>query len=40
MATKGYSPKGSISKIASTLLSRDYKGPANFVKMNGVIEWK
>ena len=23
---------------ASTLLARDYKGPANFAKMNGVIQ--
>ena len=34
-----YKPKHEWTDIASTLLARDYKGPANFVKMNGVIEW-
>jgi hypothetical protein len=27
-----------ITDCASTLLARDYKGPANFAKMNAVIE--
>ena len=33
-----YPPLCEVSDTASTLLARDYKGPANFVKMNGVIE--
>ena len=34
-----YQAKCSMTDCASTLLARDYKGPANFAKMNGVIEW-
>ena len=33
-----YQAKCSMTDCASTLLARDYKGPTNFAKMNGVIE--
>ena len=33
-----YQVQYEMTDCASTLLARDYKGPANFVKMNGVIE--
>ena len=38
MATSGYDPKGYISDVGATLLARDWKGPANFAEMNGVME--
>ena len=33
-----YKAKYELTDTAATLLARDYKGPANFVKMNGVVE--
>lgn len=38
MGTPGYEPKGYISDVGATLLARDWKGPANFAEMNGVME--
>ena len=32
-----YEAKLEITNCAATLLARDYKGPANFAKMNGVV---
>lgn len=37
MGTKGYSPEGYLAEVAATLMARDYKGPANFAEMNGVL---
>ena len=34
-----YQVQYEMTDCASTLLARDYKGPANFVKMNGVLEF-
>ena len=33
-----YKAEYELTDTAATLLARDYKGPANFVKMNGVVE--
>lgn len=38
MGTKGYPPDGYLADVAATLLARDWKGPANFTDMNGVLE--
>lgn len=40
MGTPGYEPEGYFSDVGATLMARDYKGPANFVRMNGVMEWQ
>ena len=37
MGTKGYRPEGYLAEVAATLMARDYKGPANFTEMNGVL---
>ena len=33
-----YEPDCRIGDVAATLMARDYKGPVNFARMNGVIE--
>lgn len=38
MGTSGYTPKGYFADVAATLMAIDWKGPANFADMNGVLE--
>lgn len=38
MGTPGYEPEGYFADVAATLMARDWKGPANFTDMNGVME--
>lgn len=38
MGTSGYTPEGYFADVAATLMARDWKGPANFTDMNGVLE--
>ena len=40
MGTSGYTPEGYFADVAATLLARDWKVPANFADMNGVMEWQ